>query len=369
MSQEIKINENRLLSSFLELVQIDSPSYQEQAVAENLSRQLTDLGGEVQQDAAGNLIARFAGQGEETVLLSAHMDTVGKDTGIKPVVRDGVVYSDGTTILGADDKSGVAVILEALTLFQEQPQLQHPPLEVVFSVEEEVGLLGAKKLDATQLKASFGFVFDAGGPIGVIDYAAPSQNKLDIVVHGKKSHAGSSPEKGINAIVVAAEAICAMPIGRIDDETTSNIGVISGGEATNIVPDRVTLRGEARSRDQVKLDVQTAAMVQAFEDAAANHGASVDIDVSFSYPAYVVTPEQRPYAVAQRAIESLGFKFAPEMAGGGTDGNIFNAAGIPCVVLSTGQMNAHTREEYVSIQDMVDSTKVIVKLLNQLIND
>ncbi len=365
MSTKIKINENRLLSSFLELVQIDSPSGQEQKVGEHLFQQLSDLGGQVQQDDAGNLIARFPGQGEETILLSAHMDTVGKDTGIKPVVRDGVVYSDGTTILGADDKSGVAVVLETLALFQEQPQLPHPPIEVVFSVEEEVGLLGAKKLDATQLHSSWGLIFDAGGPIGTLVYAAPSQNKLDVVVHGKKAHAGGAPEKGVNAIVVAAEAICAMPIGRIDEETTSNIGVIFGGEATNIVPDRVTLRGEARSRDQAKLDVQTVAMVQAFENAAANRGASVDIDVSFTYPSYVVTPDQRPYVAAQHAIESLGFEFTPKMGGGGTDGNIYNNAGIPCVVLSTGQMNAHTREEYIAIQDMVDSTEVTVKLLMQ----
>ena len=365
MNTKIQINENRLLASFLELVQIDSPSGQEQEVGEYLKKQLTDLGGRVQQDDAGNLIARFPGQGEETILLSAHMDTVGKDTGIKPVVRDGVVYSDGTTILGADDKSGVAVVLETLALFQEQTQLSHPPIEVVFSVQEEVGLVGAKKLDATQLQSSWGLIFDAGGPIGTLVYSAPSQNKLDIIVHGKKSHAGSSPEKGINAIVVAAEAIIAAPIGRIDEETTSNVGVISGGEATNIVPDRVTLRAEARSRNQAKLDDLTASMVKAFKSAAENHETSVDIDVSFTYPGYVVTPEQRPYVVAQQAIESLGFEFAPQMGGGGTDGNIYNNAGIPCVVLSTGQMNAHTREEYIAIQDMVDSTKVVVQLLTQ----
>ena len=359
------VNVDRILSAFLELVQIDSPSGQEAEIGKYLTGLLQDLGCQVRQDNAGNLVASLSGQGDETILLSCHMDTVGTDIGIKPVIRDGVVYSDGTTILGADDKAGIAVMLESLEVFKEQPDLQHPPLEIVISVSEEMGLVGAKKLDKSQLQADWGIVLDGGGPIGTLVYTGPSQNQVDAVVHGKKAHAGGEPEKGINAIVVASEAICAMPIGRIDEETTSNVGIIAGGEATNIVPDLVTVHCEARSRNAEKLETQTAAMVKAFEDAAAKYGATVDVEVRHAYQGYILKPEQRPYAAAAQAIESLGFKLIPKKGGGGTDGHIFTAAGIPCVVLSAGMAEVHTSSEYVAIQDMVDSAKVLIQLLTQ----
>ena len=359
------VNVDRLLSTFLELVQIDSPSGQEEEIGKHLTGLLQGFGCQVRQDEAGNLIANLPGQGDETILLSCHMDTVGTDTGIKPVIRDGIVYSDGTTILGADDKAGIVVMLEVLEVFRDHPDLQHPPLEIVISVSEEKGLVGAKKLDKSQLQADWGIVLDSGGPIGTLVYAGPSQNHVDAVVHGKKAHAGGEPEKGINAIVIAAEAICAMPIGRIDEETTSNVGIIEGGEATNIVPDRVTLNCEARSRNDEKLKAQTTEMVKAFEDAAAKYGATVDVSVRHAYQGYSMTPDQRPYAAAAQAIEALGFDLIPKKGGGGTDGHIFTAAGIPCVVLSAGMAEVHTSSEYVAIQDMVDSAKVLIQLLTQ----
>jgi len=364
-SPHTAINPERLLDTFLTLVRIDSPTGQEAEIGRYLVARLLALGCTVSQDAAGNLIARLPGQGETTLLLSAHMDTVGSDTGIQPQVREGVVYSDGSTILGADDKSGVAVILETLALLQAHPDWPRPPLEIVITVSEEVGLSGAKQVDTGQLHAAWGVVLDAGGPIGAMVYTAPSQRVLEVTVLGKKAHAGAEPEKGINAILVAAAAIVAMPLGRIDPETTANIGVIAGGEATNIVPDRVTLRGEARSRNPNLLAAQVAAMVKALENAAADHNARVEIQVRDSYETYCLSPDHPAYAAAQRAIESLAFPFRPKASGGGTDGNIYTQAGIPCVVLSTGMTDVHTTAEHIAVQDLIDSARVLITLICQ----
>lgn len=365
MASNATVDGDRLLTTFLELVQIDSPSGDEEEIGRNLMGRFRALGCQAEQDEVGNIIAHLSGHGTETILLSSHMDTVGTDRGIKPIVRDGMVFSEGDTILGADDKSGIAVILEILNIFRDHPELVHPPLEIVISVGEEQGLQGAKRLDISRLHASWGIVLDSGGPIGTLIYTAPSQNFLSAVVHGKKAHAGSEPESGVNAILVAAEALCAMPLGRIDEETTSNIGVISGGVATNIVPDEVFLRGEARSRDNDKLETQTKAMADALEQAAAKYGATVDLDIESVYRTYVVDPDQPPYQSAARAITSLGFELLPKSSGGGTDGNIYNAAGIPCIALSTGMADVHTSEEHIAVQDMIDSAKVLLQVLLQ----
>lgn len=357
------VNKERLLNTFLQLVQIDSPSGREQAIGQHLMEVFRHLGCDPTMDPAGNIIARLPGTGEETLLLSSHMDTVGSDTGIQPVIRDGVIYSAGDTILGSDDKSGVAVILETLHLLQEHPEWRHPPLEIVISVSEETGLQGAKKLDTSQLRASWGVILDAGGPIGTFVYAAPSQTYIDATVHGKKAHAGSEPEKGINAIRVAAEAIAAMPLGRIDEETTANIGIIQGGEATNIVPDRVQMRGEARSRNEDKLNAQLAAMRQALEDAADRHHTTVDVTLRPAYHAYLITPDQRPYQAMMEAIRQVGLTPNPKTAGGGTDGNIYTAKGIPCVPVSTGMSDVHTKDEHIAVQDLVDSARLIITLV------
>ena len=274
------IDRERLMQTFLELVVIPSPSGEEQVVAAAITRRLEALGLRVETDEAGNLLARVPGRGgdaaQEPLLVTAHMDTVVPCDPVSPVLREGVIYSDGTSILGADDKAGVAAILEVLAALAES-QVAHRPLEILFTVSEEKGLRGAKAFDVGRLRASMGIGLDAGGPQGTIVQSAPSQDSLAVEVHGRAAHAGARPEEGINAIRVAAEAIAAMPLGRIDDETTANIGTISGGRATNIIPDLVTLRGEARSRSQAKLAAQTKAMTQALENAATAHGATVDL--------------------------------------------------------------------------------------------
>lgn len=356
------INESRLVQTFLELVAIDSPVGHEEAMGAELMARFAALDGQVVRDEHGNVIARWPNGQGDWLMLSAHMDTAGADVGIKPRIRDGVIYSDGATILGGDDKSGVAIILETIRSLQEQG-LAHPPLEAVISVSEEVGLRGARLLDKSKLRARRGYVLDAGGPIGTIVNSAPSQDALRVTVFGKKAHAGSEPERGVNAIRIASEAIAAMPLGRIDFETTANIGVIEGGTATNIVPDEVRIRGEARSRNNDKLAAQTVAMVAAFQDAAERHGGRVEMKLQRSYNAYKLAEDAPVIAAAMAAARKLGFEPILHASGGGADANIFAEAGIQCAVISTGMAEVHTPQEHIAIADMVNSARWLAELI------
>ena len=363
------INQQRLTQIFLDLVVIDSPSNFEAEIGRELDTRLQSLGLQTEMDAVGNLIGRTpAGQGSGAwLLLSAHMDTVGTDRGITPVIRDGVITSDGTTILGADDKSGVAAILEVLTVLREQG-LPHPPLEVVISVGEELGLYGARQLDTSRLRGRYGIVLDSGGPIGHMVISAPSQDNIRFTVHGVSAHAGAEPEKGINAIRVAAEAIAAMPLGRIDAETTCNVGIIEGGTARNIVPDKVKVVGEARSRDNAKLEPLTARIVQAFQQAADRHGARLEADVTRTYSTYRLAEDEPIVQAVAGAARALGHEVQLRASGGGTDGNIYTAAGVPCIVISTGMAEVHTHNEHIAIADMAACTELLLAAVQRLAN-
>jgi len=358
------INETRLLDTFLDLVRIDSPSGEEAAIAQELAARLRDLGLGVELDKMNNVLAVLTGQGNP-LLLAAHMDTVIPGKGIKPVVRDGVVYSDGTTVLGGDDKSGVAVILEVLQTIVEG-ELPHPPLEVVLTVQEEVGLLGAKGLDKSRLRARMGISFDCGGAPGTLVVDTPTQNSVSAVIHGKAAHSGTRPEDGINAIAVAAEALVDMPLGRIDEETTANFGTIKGGTATNIVPDLVELRGEARSRQLAKLEVQTAAMVEALRAAAQRYGATVDVDVVRQYEGYTLAETDPIISVLVAACRAVGVEPDLVPTGGGSDANIFGAAGIQVANLSPGMSKVHTTEECIAVSDMVRCAEIALSCIQSL---
>jgi len=358
------INQARLLDTFLALVRIDSPSGEEAAVAQQLKGDLIQLGMSVELDAMHNLVAHLPGKGE-SLLLAAHMDTVTPGRGVKPVLRHGVVYSDGTTILGADDKSGIAVILEVLHILQEQG-LPHPPLEVLITVQEEVGLLGAKGLDKSQLHSTMGISFDAGDGPGAIVVSAPSHDTLSAVVHGRASHAGTQPEKGVSAIVVAAQAILDMPLGRIDEETTANIGTIRGGAATNIIPDRVELRGEARSRQMTKLEAQTSKMVEALQSAARRYGASVDVEVQREYESYNLTESDPMVSRLMAACQAVGVEPVLVPTGGGSDANILNAAGMHVVNLSTGMAAEHSTAEHIAVAEMVTCAEIVLQCIDSL---
>ncbi|MCE5259008.1 MAG: M20/M25/M40 family metallo-hydrolase [Chloroflexi bacterium] len=352
------MNEQRLLQTFLELVRISSPSGQEAPVAAYIGARLAKLGIASELDPAGNVIARIDGSGQ-ALIFTAHMDTVVPCDAVNPVVVEDIIASDGTSILGGDDKSGVAAILEAVECLVED-KLSHRPLELVFTVKEEVGLLGAKALDTSRLRARMAVGLDAGGEQGTVVVQAPSQDSLQAVVHGKAAHAGASPEKGINAIRVAAEAIAAMPLGRIDQETTANIGIIHGGSATNIVPDTVAIRGEARSRDNGKLEAQSARMRAAFEQAAAASGASVDLNIQREYSAYCLDESAPIVQLVSRAMRSLGIEPKLMPTGGGSDANILNAEGIAAVQVSTGMQNVHTVQEKIALADIAAAARVLL---------
>lgn len=364
MTSPASVDRDRLLQTFLELVAVDSPSGHEQVIGELLEGRFGELGCTTSRDDIGNLVAVFPGRRAGTILLSTHMDTVGPDTGIKPIIGDdGVIRTDGSTILGADDKSGIAGCLELLTLLGEHPEWSCPTIEFVCSVGEEVGLVGSSHLDVAQLNASHGFVFDTAGAMGSITYWAPTAVDVTVTFTGRKAHAGVEPEKGIDAIRVAAEAVATMPLGRVDEETVANIGTFHAGDVRNVVADLVVLQGMARSHDQAKLDAQVDAMRTACEEAAARHGAGVDFVSEEMFRTYKIEEDSPPYVEAAAAIGSLGLEVVQRKSGGGTDGNLFNAKGIPCVGLPTGMVDEHATSEHIAIDDMVTACQIMVAIV------
>jgi tripeptide aminopeptidase len=359
-------DQERILDAFCRLVRIDSPSGQEGAIAEYLESELRRLGLDTWRDGAGNVLGRLAGRGRGAarpwLLLSAHMDTVQPGCGIQPQVVDGVVRSDGTTILGADDKAGIAAILEALGHVVARG-LEHRPLEVVFTVQEETGLSGSKALDMATLRARQAVVLDSNGPVGTIINQAPASDSIEVVVRGKAAHAGVAPELGINALQAVAQALASMRLGRIDAETTANFGVISGGTATNVVPDRVVLKGEARSRSESKLVAQTEHMVGLLRRAADALGAQVEASVRRSYGAYDI-PESAPLIQeVSAALRACGLEPRLQPSGGGSDANVFNAAGIEAVNLGVGYTNPHSVDEQLAVADLLAMPRVVLALL------
>ncbi|HEX8776337.1 MAG TPA: M20/M25/M40 family metallo-hydrolase [Pyrinomonadaceae bacterium] len=374
------INQERIKNLLLELVQIDSHSRRERNVAERIKQYCEELGATVEIDDAGekvggnsgNVIARFTGTipDAEPIMMSAHMDTVVPGEGVKPVIEGDIIRTDGTTVLGGDDKSGCAVILETIRCLKEQ-NIPHTDIEAVFSICEEVGLLGAKHLDVSKIRSRYGIVFDSDDP-GFLFTRGPSSNHLEIEVHGLESHAGVAPEQGISAIRVAAEAITNMKLGRIDEETTANIGVIHGGAATNIIPNLVTLWGEARSLSEEKLEAQCDHMVQCFKDAAANYEvtvegkttkASVKARVERDYSAMDVPDSSRVVQLVIEAASRMGLAVQTMASGGGCDANIFNRKGIECANLGTGMRAIHTVNEWLDVKDMYASAEMTLEIL------
>lgn len=360
------LNQSRIVDTFLGLVRIDSPSGQEAALATQLISELEQLGLEVRRDGAGNVVGhrdgRGGGAGLSPLLLSAHMDTVQPGCAVQPQVQDGTIRTDGRTILGADDKAGLTTILEALRHADEW-DLPCRPLEVAFTVEEETGLTGAKRLDMSRFHARHALVLDSGSTVGTIVNRAPAQNAIDALVHGRAAHAGVAPELGVNAIQAVARALAPMKLGRIDEETTANVGVISGGTASNVVPDRVHLKGEARSRDEGKLDRQTEHMVQLLRAAAEAEGGSADVKVHRSYSALNV-PETSPLIkLLVSALQACGLQPQLVPTGGGSDANVLNAAGLSAVNLGLGYADAHSVDEHIAVADLVKACEVVLAVL------
>lgn len=374
------INQERIKNLLLELVQIDSHSRKEREVAQRLKRYCEEMGAEVEIDDAGekvggntgNVIARFPGtiSGAPPIMMSAHMDTVVPGEGVKPIVEGDIIRTDGTTVLGGDDKSGCAVIIEVIKSLQEQ-SIPHTPIEAIFSICEEVGLLGAKNVDVTKIKARYGIVFDSDDP-GFLFTKGPSANHMEYRIHGLESHAGVAPEEGISAIKIAAEAIAGMKLGRIDEETTANIGQIEGGMATNITPNLVVLKGEARSHSEEKLEAQTRHMTKCFEDAAAKYEvtvagkttkASVEAHVVREYSSMDVPDASHVVQLVLKAAERLGLDVKTMASGGGCDANVFNRKGIECANLGTGMRAIHTVKEWLDVKDMYASAEMTLEIM------
>jgi tripeptide aminopeptidase len=362
----------RLLETFLKLVRINSRTGAEKSLADSLIPELEELGLETHvteipagsESDTGNVIARRAGtvEGVPCIMLCAHMDTISSTEGIGLKVEGDTVKTDGTTILGADDKSGIAAILEAVRSVSESKQ-ETGDLEVVFTVAEETGLYGAKGLRREDLRAHFGYVFDEGRPIGSPVTQTPSHDKIYATVRGKAAHAGVAPEKGLNAIEVASSAIAKLKTGRVDEETTTNVGVISGGHATNIVPDECRVHIEARSRDEAKLSREVEKIKRAFEETAAEWGASLDLTVDRCYDTFSIGERDLVLQIALEASEALGLSTQTRASGGGSDANVFNSLGIPTLVLGTGMTNVHTVSESVAVSDMLACAQHIEKII------
>ncbi|MGL5544296.1 MAG: M20/M25/M40 family metallo-hydrolase [Cetobacterium sp.] len=364
------IREARLVENFLDMVKISSPSKNERAIGDYLIKLLEDLGLEVKEDNAGeinggncgNIIGVLKSPGKKRFLFSAHMDTVVPCEKITPIVENGVIKSDGTSILGGDDKGGIAAIIEMLRVIKEN-NLEHPEIIVVFSMAEEIGLLGSKVFDIESYGVDFGFILDSSGKPGKIITKAPSAARGIIKIIGKPAHAGISPESGINALTVAAHAITKIKLGRIDSETTSNIGVVKGGQATNIVMPSVELDYEARSLSNEKLENLLKETFQIFEDVCKEFGAKIENTVKVEYPGFALEDNAEVVEIVKAACKKIGIESETVSSGGGSDTNIYNNKGVPSVNLAVGMSKVHTLEEYIEIKDLVDLSKILVEII------
>jgi tripeptide aminopeptidase len=358
---------------FTELAAIPSPPGSEREVADRVRAYLEDLGLEVSEDDAGTRIGANAGNllcrldptsenGGLPIFLCAHLDTVQPTGPLEPVVEDGVVRNAGGTILGADNKAAVATMLEAarLVLSENRP---HAGIELLFTPKEEVGLQGAKAFDPDRLRAEVGFVFDHAAPIGEVMLGAPHARSVEVTIHGRAAHAGIAPEEGRSAIVAAARAITDFRLGRLDDETTANVGLIEGGIARNIVPDRCTFSIDVRSHDEAKLGDLVKEFLETITFAAALDQCEAETTVEESYLGYRFARSDLPVRLACAALERAGFQPQLGLGGGGADANVFNERGRPCVNLANGMAAVHTPDEHIAVTDlerMVDVTLALV---------
>jgi tripeptide aminopeptidase len=366
------INQDRLVETFLTLCRFDTPPRRERIASLWAGDYLRLLGFEVEWDDAGekvggdvgNLIAFRKGTAPEAppIFFSSHFDTVEATPGLEIAVDGDVIRSTSDTILGADDKCGVAPILEAMHVLHETGE-PHGDIQLLLTICEEIGLVGAKAMDPSRIRGRYGYVLDSGPPVGALITSAPSQNSLLVRIEGVPAHAGVAPEKGVSAIVAAAHAVAALPLGRIDEETTSNVGTIHGGTARNIVPAEVVLVCEARSRNAAKLETLTAQMKETFEREAAAWGATAHVLVTSEYRTYDLKESDPVMRIALDAARAAGLTPSLRGSGGGSDGNVFNEYGFPTTVLSCGMEKIHTHDEFCRISGMVADTRWVLEIV------
>lgn len=378
---EIQINRERLAKHFTDLCEIDSPSRSEEKVAVYLKKCFEELGADeiIEDNSAklvgsdtNNIVVRFNGtsNNQESLFFAAHMDTVQPANNVK-VQRDGDIFSSaGETILGGDDKSGIAPLIELIAVLKEN-NIPHNPIELIFTTAEEIGLLGAKHFDSSLLQSKLGYALDSTG-INNIIVAAPAANKIKISINGVAAHAGLNPEMGINALHLAAKAIAQLPLGRLDKDSTSNFGIIQGGVAQNIIPALVTIEGEVRSHDPEKLIKHTKQIADTFQQVVdewdgilTEQGVrpSVDLQILNDYPAMNLDASHPVIRKAYAAGIKIGEEQNFIIGGGGSDANIFNGFGLPTAILATGMNKVHTTDECCDLNDMVIITKLIYALV------
>jgi len=362
----------RLTKIFCELAAVPSPSGCERQVADYVKAHLGEMGIQVQEDGTGQeiggdtgnlyaLIPGARGERDPVIALGAHLDTVAVNGKIDPVLRDGIFHNQEPTILGADNKATVAAIIHVVEQLAASPD--RPAFEVFFSVAEELGVLGIKYMDPQRISSPMAAVFDSAGPVGGIIVRAPTQNAVGALFRGKAAHAGVEPESGRSAIRAAALAISDMDLGRIDEETTANIGIIKGGSAVNIVPDLCRILGEARSLDHNRLSVVVQDMVAAMQFAGTSVGVDVEIDVTEEYKAFNLDESSPAVALAARAVREAGFVPSFLASGGGSDANALNDRGIPTVNLDCGMRAVHTPDEHIALADLEGMTRVMASML------
>jgi tripeptide aminopeptidase len=371
---------SEVLDLFTELAALPSPPGEERAVADVVAAYLSDLGLEVDEDDAGakvestigNVLARAEPTADGTpIFLCAHLDTVPPDGAIEPVVDDGVVRNAAGTILGADNKSAVAVMLDATrrVLAENRP---HAGIELLFTPKEEVGLLGAAVFDHTRLRARVGYVYDQAAPIGDVILGAPHSESMEVRFHGRAAHSGMYPEEGRSAIAAAARAIADLRLGRIDDETTANVGTIQGGTAGNIIPEWCTFLAEARSHDERKLADVVQEMLDAIAFAAGLEDCEVETEVHKSYRGYRFRRDDEVVRIAHAALERTGFTPSYGLSGGAADANVFNERGLQCLNLANGMQDIHTPDERIAVGDleaMVEVTLALVDVARETARD
>lgn len=367
------LNKDRIFEEFKELVAIPCHSTKERQIFEVVKAKLEALGFSVEEDDAaskldsecGNMWAFLPGNkaGATKVLLSGHLDGVEPCGGTTVVRKDGILYSDGTTILGSDDKSGVVAILEGVRMILEE-NAEHGDIQVLLTIAEEGGVNGSRCMDKSKLNADVGYALDSEGAPGEIIVGAPGQYKYSIKVIGKTAHGGMEPEKGINSVMVAAKALAEVKrYGRIDEETTANIGIINGGIATNIVPALVEIQGDARSRNSEKLIAIRDEIVNTICTAVEKQGAKAEADVVLKYNSFLVDENSKVVELAKDACAQFGFEPNVGLTGGGSDANFINAYGVPCVILGTGMSNVHTVDEYIKEEDLYNSALMVYGIL------
>lgn len=375
----MQINSERLARVFTELCEIDSPSRRESRVSNYLQQLFSELGADtikidqssvVTGSDTGNLIISFAGTNAEItpLLLACHMDTVGPAEGVEVVRENDIFTSKGETVLGADDKSGIAAVAELVSLLKEK-NVPHCPLELLFTTCEEIGLRGAKALAPSLLKSRYGYALDSTAK-GTIITGAPAANRIMITIHGKAAHSGLAPQTGINALAIAAEAIARIDQGRIDSVSTVNLGLIRGGTATNIVPERVEIEGEVRSHSPRLLEEYTRKIETIFTNVVSawpaidgKYKPNIDFIVKEDFPAMVLPDKEPVLQRLRRAAESIDRQLSFGVAGGGSDANIFSANGLKTVIIPTGMTNVHSTDEYIHLEDMVELTELLLALV------